>query len=89
MERPFERRNNLGARFVIKVPRSARLDRITSSNGGIHTTDGAGPARLKTSNGAIQVEDLNGSLDAGVPLLDGPDTTAGHVFARFRIWGEF
>jgi hypothetical protein len=64
VERPYERRNNQGARFVIKVPRGARLDRVTASNGGIRTTDGIGPARLKTSNGTIHVEDLKGSLDA-------------------------
>lgn len=64
VEKPFERRNNQGARFVIKVPRGARLERITASNSGIHTTDGVGPTRLKTSNGSIHVEDLKGSLDA-------------------------
>ncbi len=64
VERDLERRNNQGARFVIKVPRGARLDRITSSNGGIHTTDGTGPARMKTSNGSIQVEGFKGSLNA-------------------------
>jgi hemolysin activation/secretion protein len=32
---------------------------------------------------------LNGSVDVGVPLKDGPDTRSGDVFTRFRIWGEF
>ena len=62
--RPIERRNHLGARFVIKVPRGAILDRIVSSNGPIRTTDGAGPAHLHTSNGSIRVEDLRGQLNA-------------------------
>jgi hypothetical protein len=62
--RPSERRNNQGARFIVKIPRSALLDRITSSNGPIRTRDGAGPARLKTSNGPIHVQDLHGGLDA-------------------------
>ena len=62
--RPSTPRNRLGARFVIKIPRGALLDRITASNGSIHVTDGSGPARLKTSNGSIQVQDLNGNLDA-------------------------
>jgi len=62
--RPSERRNNLGARFVIKIPRAARLDRITTSNGGIRTEDGSGPARLRTSNSSIRVMDLAGGLDA-------------------------
>jgi hypothetical protein len=64
VERPYEHRNNQGARFVIKVPRGARLDRIAASNGAIRTTDCTGPARLKTSNGTIHVEDLKGSVDA-------------------------
>ena len=61
--RPIERRNNQGARFVIKIPRAALLDRITTSNGAIRTIDGAGPARFRTSNGRIQVTGLRGSLD--------------------------
>jgi DUF4097 and DUF4098 domain-containing protein YvlB len=62
--RPSERRNNLGARLAIKIPRGAVLDRITASNGAIRTRDGSGPARLKTSNGQIRVESLRGSLEA-------------------------
>jgi len=62
--RPSVRRNNQGARFVIKVPRHAVLDRLVSSNGAIRTTDGAGPARFRTSNGAIQVSGMAGSLEA-------------------------
>jgi len=62
--RPSERRNNQGARFIVKIPRTAVLDRITTSNGSIRTLDGSGPARLRTSNGAIRVQDLKGSLDA-------------------------
>ena len=62
--RPIERRNNQGARFVIKVPRGALIDRVNTSNGAIRTTDGAGPTRLRTSNGQIHVTGLRGSLDA-------------------------
>lgn len=62
--RPIERRNHLGARFVIKVPKGAILDRIIASNGSIRTIEGAGPARLHTSNGSIRVEDLRGQLSA-------------------------
>jgi hypothetical protein len=73
--RPSERRNNQGARFVIKVPRGTLLDRITTSNGSIRAMDGSGPARLRTSNGSIRVQDLRGSLDAqtsnaSVDLID-------------------
>jgi len=65
--RPSDRRGNLGARFTVKIPRGARLDRIVTSNGAIRTIDGAGPARLRTSNGSIHVQDLAGSLDAQTP----------------------
>ena len=41
--RPSVRRGNQGARFTIKIPRSAVLQRIYSSNGSIRTLDGAGP----------------------------------------------
>jgi hemolysin activation/secretion protein len=42
-----------------------------------------GGARIKVFNY------LNGAVDVGVPLRDGPDSRSGEVFARFRIWGEF
>ena len=69
-ERPFDRRN-VGVRFVIKVPRGARIERVVSSNGGIRVTDGAGPSHLKSTNGTIHVEDLKGSLNV--------ETTNGRV----------
>jgi DUF4097 and DUF4098 domain-containing protein YvlB len=62
--RPSDRRGNQGARFVIRIPRSAVLDRIVTSNAAINTIDGAGPARLRTSNGHIHVQSLKGRLDA-------------------------
>jgi DUF4097 and DUF4098 domain-containing protein YvlB len=62
--RPSDRRGNMGARFVIKIPRAAYVDRIFTSNGSIRTLDGSGPARLRTSNGGIRVQALRGSLDA-------------------------
>jgi DUF4097 and DUF4098 domain-containing protein YvlB len=60
--RPPERRN-CGARFVLKVPRRAELERIVSSNGAIRVRDVNGPARLRTSNGAMRVANLGGNLD--------------------------
>jgi hypothetical protein len=73
--RPSDRRGNMGARFVIKIPRAAFVDRIFTSNGSIRTTDGRGPARMRSSNGAIRVQALRGSLDAqtsngSVELID-------------------
>ena len=90
--RPSERRNNQGARFVIKIPRSAILDRITSSNGAIRTTEGSGPARLRTSNGQIQVSGLRGSLDVttsngGVELMGVDGDVVAHT-SNGRIRAE-
>jgi DUF4097 and DUF4098 domain-containing protein YvlB len=88
--RPSTRRNNQGARFVIKLPRTALMDRLITSNGAIRTIDGAGPARLKTSNGAVRVEHLQGRLDiqtsnGGVELIDiDGDVTAHTSNGRVR-----
>jgi hypothetical protein len=90
--RPSERRNNMGARFVIKVPRTTLLDRITTSNGAIRTSDGSGPARLRTSNAPIRVNGLNGSLDAQtsngpVDLTDVDGDVVAHT-SNGQIHGE-
>ena len=61
--RPPDLRGNRGARFVIKSAHPV-LDRITSSNGPIRIQDGAGPARLRTSNGGIHVQAFRGNVDA-------------------------
>jgi Putative adhesin len=96
--RPSERRNNLGARFAIKVPRGTLLDRITTSNGGIRIADGIGPSRLRTSNGTISVQGLHGALDAqtsnGAVELTGVEgdvmahTSNGRIHAD-RVLGNF
>lgn len=59
---PFH--GNSGARYNIRVPRRVLLDRIASSNGGVHVDDIQGNATLRTSNGTIRVERLQGDLDA-------------------------
>ena len=87
--RPSMRRGNYGARFAIKVPRGAVLDRLVTSNGAIRTVDCAGPARMKTSNGHLEVRSLKGSLTAETsngPIealdIEGPvevHTSNGHI----------
>lgn len=62
--RPTARNGNYGARFVIKVPRNAVLDRITTSNGGIRASEGSGPGRFRTSNGGIHVLGFKGEVHA-------------------------
>jgi DUF4097 and DUF4098 domain-containing protein YvlB len=61
--RPSERHGNMGAKYVIKVPRKIELERITSSNGSIHVNDIEGPARLRSSNGGIHVTNMKGNID--------------------------
>lgn len=92
--RPYDGHGNQGVRFVIKAPRNAVLDRITSSNGSIRVADLAGPARLKTSNGSIHVDGLsggieaqtsNGRIEATLEAANGPvklDTSNGSVEVR-------
>jgi DUF4097 and DUF4098 domain-containing protein YvlB len=62
--RPSDRRGNMGARYVLRVPRKTELERIDSSNGSIHVTGIDGATRLKTSNGRVEVTDLRGALEA-------------------------
>jgi hypothetical protein len=62
--RPSGHRGNMGASFVIKVPRQTALERIESSNGSIHVDDIQGDARLRTSNGKVEVARLRGALEA-------------------------
>jgi len=90
--RPSGTRGNLGARFIIKVPRQSQLDRVVSSNGSVRVLDVDGPVRLKTSNGSIRAQNLKGELDAQtsnssveVQGLDGSarvHTSNGHVRAE-------
>lgn len=62
--RPSDRRGNMGASYVIQVPRRTSLERIQTSNGRVRVSGIEGAARLITSNGAIQVEGLDGGLEA-------------------------
>ncbi len=92
VNRPYDLRGNLGARFSLKMPRKAILDRVESSNGPIVVQGATGPARLRTSNGSIRVENFDGSLDAhtsngGIDLayIGGEavaSTTNGHIQAE-------
>jgi len=95
--RPVERRNNQGAKFVVKVPRKTMLERLTSTNGSIRTEGGVGPAHFRTTNGGIRVEELRGTLDAqttngGVDLIDAEGeitvhTSNGHIHTE-RLRGS-
>ena len=80
----FIRHGNFGVRFAIKIPRGAVLDRITSSNGAIRAADGTGPARLKTSNGHIDVQRLRGGLyaetsNSAIEVLENDGSVEAHT----------
>lgn len=62
--RPSERRGNMGAKYILRVPRRTELERIVSSNGGIRVEGIEGTARLKTSNGSVRVWKVQGDLEA-------------------------
>lgn len=73
--RPSERRGNMGAKYVIKVPRRTALERLESSNGGIRVEDIEGPVRIRTSNGGLNLARVRGEVEAttsngGVELAD-------------------
>jgi DUF4097 and DUF4098 domain-containing protein YvlB len=88
---PSAHRGNMGARYILQVPRRMEIDRIISSNGGI-TVDGVESAsRLRTSNGSVRVNRTKGAIEvetsnASVELTgnDGPAnvrTSNGHIRA--------
>ena len=60
---PSGTRGNFGAKYIIRVPHKAVLDRITSSNGSLRVESVDGPARLKTSNGGVRISRVNGLVD--------------------------
>jgi DUF4097 and DUF4098 domain-containing protein YvlB len=62
--RPSGRRGNMGASFVLHVPRLVLLDRLEASNGAITIKDIEGDVRLKTSNGRISIEEVKGTVEA-------------------------
>jgi len=64
VNRPSEFRGNRGARFSVKLPRKAILERVASSNGPIVVQGATGPTSLHTSNGPIRVENVDDAVDA-------------------------
>jgi hypothetical protein len=60
---PSGLRGNFGAKYIIRVPQKAQLERITSSNGSVRVESIDGPARLRTSNGAVRISRLNGPTE--------------------------
>jgi hypothetical protein len=93
VNRPSDFRGNRGARFSVKMPRKAVLDRVASSNGSIVVEGAAGPASLHTSNGSIRVADFDDNIDAhtsngAVELMDiGGEANVSTSNGRIRVEG--
>jgi hypothetical protein len=95
--KPSGRQGNMGAKFTLRVPRTAEVDRVTTSNGSIQVRDVARAAHLKSSNGSIKVTNVSGSVDAhtsnaaiNIESLDGAatlKTSNGHIHVE-RIAGS-
>jgi DUF4097 and DUF4098 domain-containing protein YvlB len=62
--RPPDFYRHVGVRFSIRVPRKARLELISSSNGKIQVEDVDGDARLHTSNGSVRIVRIKGEVEA-------------------------
>lgn len=61
---PDEHHGNMGAKYVIKVPRRTELEDVHSSNGSLRVEDIDGNARLATSNGSVHLARIHGNVDA-------------------------
>ena len=62
--RPSEHHGNMGAKFVVRLPRNVSLNRIVSSNGGIRVENINGPVHAETSNGGVTLAQIQGTVDA-------------------------
>jgi DUF4097 and DUF4098 domain-containing protein YvlB len=62
--RPSSHQGNMGAKLTLRVPRTAEVDRVTTSNGEIRIQDVGRAAHLKSSNGSIRITGVHGEVDA-------------------------
>jgi DUF4097 and DUF4098 domain-containing protein YvlB len=62
--RPDPHHGNMGAKYVIRVPRQTALEDVASSNGSIRVEDIDGNAHLATSNGSVHLTKIHGNVDA-------------------------
>ena len=61
--RPSDMHWHVGARFTVRIPHKAVLERISTSNGQIRVEEVEGNAHLETSNGAIRLSRIRGNVD--------------------------
>ena len=60
----FDHHGNMGAKYVIRVPRQTELDHVRSSNGGLRVDTVDGNVTIETSNGSVHIGDIHGNVDA-------------------------
>jgi hypothetical protein len=63
-QHPTVNMGRIGVRYTLHVPREAKLDRITTSNGHVHIRNVAAASNLKTSNGGVRVQNVRGEVQA-------------------------
>ena len=61
---PVYTHGNMGAKYVIRVPRQTELNEIRSSNGSMRIEGINGNAVLHTSNGSVRLSSIHGDVDA-------------------------
>lgn len=81
---PSGHRTNHGARYTIRVPRRADLERIGSSNGSIRIEGVDGNVRVRTSNGGVRVLRLKGPVEietsnGGIELTEHVGSAIAHT----------
>src|ERR1051326_381202 len=64
LRQEFDRHGNMGAKYVIRVPRRTELERVHSSNGSARVENIDGNVTLHTSNGAVSLSTIHGNVDA-------------------------
>jgi DUF4097 and DUF4098 domain-containing protein YvlB len=62
--RPQGEHRNMGAKYVIRVPRRIVIENVASSNGSLRVEDVEGDAHLSTSNGSVHLARIRGNVDA-------------------------
>ena len=72
---PDTHHGNMGAKYVIHVPRRTELGDLASSNGSIKVEDVEGNSHVTTSNGSVHLTKIRGNVDGhtsngGVELND-------------------
>jgi len=59
-----DRHGNMGAKYIVRVPRQTEIDHIRSSNGSLRLEKIDGNATLHTSNGTVHVVEVRGNVEA-------------------------